>query len=108
MSKYAVIKVGSSQERVSVGDEFSVSSSFDESTLVPVLVSPRKGQIVIDNKELKNYKVELEFISTTKSKKMNIFQYKNKTGNRRRVGYRDEVKVVKVASISNKNSGEEE
>ena len=81
MSKYAVIKVGSSQERVSVGDEFSVSSSFDESTLVPVLVSPRKGQIVIDNKELKNYKVELEFISTTKSKKMNIFQYKNKTGN---------------------------
>ena len=55
MSKYAVIKVGSSQERVSVCDEFSVSSSFDESTLVPVLVSPRKGQIVIDNKELKNY-----------------------------------------------------
>ena len=108
MSKYAVIKVGSSQERVSVGDEFSVSSSFDESTLVPVLVSPRKGQIVIDNKELKNYKVELEFISTTKSKKMNIFQYKNKTGNRRRVGYRDEVKVVKVKSISNNKSGEEE
>ena len=108
MSKYAVIKVGSSQERVSVGDEFSVSSSFDESTLVPVLVSPRKGQIVIDNKELKNYKVELEFVSTTKSKKMNIFQYKNKTGNRRRVGYRDEVKVVKVKSISNNKSGEEE
>ena len=57
MSKYAVIKVGSSQERVSVGDEFSVSSSFEEKTVVPVLVSPRKGQIVVDVKELKNYKV---------------------------------------------------
>jgi large subunit ribosomal protein L21 len=108
MSKYAVIKVGSSQERVSVGDEFSVSSSFDESTLVPVLVSPRKGQIVIDNKELKNYKVELEFISKTKSKKMNIFQYKNKTGNRRRVGYRENTKIVKVKSIQGLESVEEE
>ncbi len=108
MSKYAVIKVGSSQERVSVGDEFSVSSSFDENTLVPVLVSPRKGQIVIDNKELKNYKVELEFISSTKSKKMNIFQYKNKTGNRRRVGYRENTKIVKVKSIQGLESVEEE
>ena len=89
MSKYAVIKVGSSQERVSVGDEFSVSSSFEEKTVVPVLVSPRKGQIVVDDKELKNYKVELEHLSSSKSKKINIFQYKNKTGNRRRVGYRD-------------------
>ena len=108
MSKYAVIKVGSSQERVSVGDEFSVSSSFDESTLVPVLVIPRKVQIVIDNKELKNYKVELEFISTTKSKKINIFQYKNKTGNRRRVGYRENAKIVKVVSIQGLESAEEE
>ena len=41
MSKYAVIKVGSSQERVTIGDEFSVSSSFEEKTVIPVLVSPR-------------------------------------------------------------------
>ena len=108
MSKYAVIKVGSSQEKVSVGDEFSVLSSFEEKTVIPVLVSPRKGQIVVDDKELKNYKVELEHLSASKSKKINIFQYKNKTGNRRRVGYRDEVKVVKVKSISNNKLGEEE
>ena len=108
MSKYAVIKVGSSQERVSVGDEFSVSSSFAEKTLVPVLVSPRKGQIVIDDKELKNYKVELEHLSASKSKKINIFQYKNKTGNRRRVGHRENSKIVKVKSIQGLESAEEE
>ena len=108
MSKYAVIKVGSSQEKVSVGDEFSVSSSFSDSTLVPVLVSPRKGQIVVDDKELKKYKVEIEFISNSKSKKMNIFQYKNKTGNRRRVGYRENSKIVKVVSIEGLGSTEEE
>ena len=108
MSKYAVIKVGSSQERVNVGDEFSVSSSFEEKTVVPVLVSPRKGQIVVDDKELKNYKVELEHLSDSKSKKINIFQYKNKTGNRRRVGYRENSKIVKVKSIQGLESAEEE
>ena len=108
MSKYAVIKVGSSQEKVSVGDEFSVSSSFNLDSLVPVLVSPRKGQIVVDDKELKKFKVELEYISNTKSKKMNIFQYKNKTGNRRRVGYRVNAKIVKVVSIQGLESAEEE
>ena len=108
MSKYAVIKVGSSQERVSVGDELSVSSSFEEKTVVPVLVSPRKGQIVVDDKELKNYKVELEHLSDSKSKKINIFQYKNKTGNRRRVGYRENSKIVKVKSIQGLESAEEE
>ena len=98
----------SSQERVSVGDEFSVSSSFEEKTVVPVLVSPRKGQIVVDDKELKNYKVELEHLSSSKSKKINIFQYKNKTGNRRRVGYRENSKIVKVKSIQGLESAEEE
>jgi len=108
MSKYAVIKVGSSQEKVSVGDEFSVSSSFNLDSLVPVLVSPRKGQIVVDDKDLKKYKVGLEFVSDSKSKKINIFQYKNKTGNRRRVGYRENAKIVKVVSIQNLESAEEE
>tara|TARA_B100000676_G_C17708551_1_gene645063 strand:- start:378 stop:704 length:327 start_codon:yes stop_codon:yes gene_type:complete len=108
MSKYAVIKVGSSQERVSVGDEFAVSTSFAEKTVVPILVSPRKGQVVIDDKELKKYKVELEHLSTSKSKKISIFQYKNKTGNRRRVGYRENSKIVKVTSIQGLGSAEEE
>ena len=108
MSKYAVIKVGSSQEKVSVGDEFSVSSSFNLDSLVPVLVSPRKGQIVVDDKDLKKDKVGLEFVSESKSKKINIFQYQNKTGNRRRVGYRENAKIVKVVSIQGLESAEEE
>ena len=108
MSKYAVIKIGSSQERVSVGDEFTVSSSFEEKHVIPLLVSPRKGQIVIDDKELKKYKVELEHMSTSRSKKISIFQYKNKTGNRRRVGHRENSKIVKVKSIQGFESAEEE
>ena len=55
-----------------------VSSSFEEKTVVPVLVSPRKGQIVVDDKELKNYKVELEHLSASKSKRLIFFNIKTK------------------------------
>ena len=62
MSKYAVVKIGASQEKVSIGDELVVSSSFSETTLIPILVSPKKGELVSDNKELKKFKVEIQDI----------------------------------------------
>ena len=109
MSKYAVIKVGASQEKVVEGDILQVPKSFSTKSINPILLSPRKGSIVTDEKTLLECSVDLEVIDEKKLKKLSIFQYKNKTGNRRRVGYREEVKVVKVKSISsNKKSGEEE
>ena len=108
MSKYAIVKIGSSQEKVSIGDEIVVASNFSETTLTPLLVSPKKGQIVSDAKELGKFKVEIEHIGDSKSKKINIFQYKNKTGNRRRVGYRENSKIVKVKSIQGLENAEEE
>jgi len=108
MSKYAVVKIGASQEKVSIGDELVVSSSFSETTLIPILVSPKKGELVSDNKELKKFKVEIQDISTGKSKKINIFQYKNKTGNRRRMGYREDNKIIKIKNIVGLEGSEEE
>ena len=108
MSKYAVIEVGSRQEKVVEGDILEVPKSFSLESMNPILLSPRKGSIVTDKKSLSQCSVDLELIDEKKLKKINIFQYKNKTGNRRRVGYRDEVKVVKVKSISNNKSEEEE
>ena len=40
------------------------------------------------------------------SKKYNIFQYKAKTGNRRRLGYRHPVYTYEVASIEAVKNGE--
>jgi len=108
MSKYAVIKIGSSQERVSIGDKLLVANNFSEKLLTPILVSPRKGQIVTEEKELKNFKVEIEFLDQTKSKKIRIFQYKNKTGNRRRMGYREENKIIEIKNIAGLEGSEEE
>ena len=108
MSKYAVIKIGSSQERVSIGDKLLVANSFSETSLTPILVSPRKGQIVTEEKELKNFKVEIELLDQTKSKKIRIFQYKNKTGNRRRMGYREDNKIIEIKDIAGLEGNEEE
>ena len=95
---------GHSFSSIGLTDGFLVSLE----SMNPILLSPRKGSIVTDKKSLSQCSVDLELIDEKKLKKINIFQYKNKTGNRRRVGYRDEVKVVKVKSISNNKSGEEE
>ena len=108
MSKYAVVKIGASQEKVSIGDELVVSSSFSESTLIPIFVSPKKGELVSDIKELKKFKVEIQDIAEGKSKKINIFQYKNKTGNRRRMGYREDNKIIKIKNIVGLEGSEEE
>lgn len=54
MSKYAVIKVGASQEKVSVGDILSVPANFVIESKTPILMSARKGSMITDEK---NYQV---------------------------------------------------
>jgi len=108
MSNYAVIKVGSSQERVTVGDKITVNSAFNVEKITPILVSPRKGQLITDSTELKKFEVQLSLVQEIKSKKINIFQYKNKTGNRRRLGYRESQNILEVTGINGFDSSEEE
>lgn len=108
MSNYAVIEVGSSQERVAVGDKITVNSAFNAEKIIPILVSSRKGQLITDSTELKKFEVQLSLVKEIKSKKIDIFQYKNKTGNRRRLGYRENQKILEVTGINGFDSSEEE
>lgn len=108
MSIYAVIKVGAVQQRVSVGDTVEVPHNFPEDPIEPIFMGSNKGGIKADKDSLKNSLVEFEIMRDTKSKKINIFQYKNKTGNRRKLGYREDRKLIKITSISNSEFQEEE
>lgn len=76
MSNYAVIEVGSSQERVTVGDKITVNSAFNVEKIIPILVSPRKGQLITDSTELKKFEVQLSLVKEIKSKKLTYFNIK--------------------------------
>jgi large subunit ribosomal protein L21 len=108
MSIYAVIKVGAVQQRVSVGDTVEVPHNFPEEAVQPIFMGSSRGSIKAYETSLKDSLVEFETMGTTKSKKINIFQYKNKTGNRRKMGYREDKKIIKITSITNSEFGEEE
>ena len=108
MSIYAVIKVGAVQQRVSVGDTVEVPHNFPEEAIEPMLMGSSTGGIKADKESLKDSLVEFEIMGNIKSKKINIFQYKNKTGNRRRMGYREDKKIIKITSITNSEFEEEE
>ncbi len=108
MSIYAVIKVGAVQQRVSVGDTVEVPHNFPEEAVQPIFMGSSRGSIKADETSLKDSLVEFETMGTTKSKKINIFQYKNKTGNRRKMGYREDKKIIKITSITNSEFREEE
>ena len=108
MSIYAVIKVGAAQQRVSVGDTLEVPHNFPEEAIEPIFMGSSKGGIKADKDSLKNSLVEFEIMGDIKSKKINIFQYKNKTGNRRRMGYREDNKIIQIKNIVGLEGSEEE
>ena len=108
MSIYAVIKVGAAQERVSVGDTLEVPHNFPDEAIEPIFMGSSKGGIKADKDSLKNSLVEFEIMEDIKSKKINIFQYKNKTGNRRRMGYREDNKIIQIKNIVGLEGSEEE
>ena len=96
MSKYAVVKIGSSQEKVSVGDVLTVPANFKIESKTPILMSARKGSLITDEKKLSKYSVNFELLDEKKS------------GIRRKLGYREDIKIVKVKSISTGKGEEEE
>ena len=108
MSIYAVIKVGAVQQRVSVGDTVEVPHNFPEEAIEPIFMGSSTGGIKADKESLKDSLVEFETMGNTKSKKINIFQYKNKTGNRRRMGYREDNKIIQIKNIVGLEGTEEE
>ena len=52
MSKYAVVKIGSSQEKVSVGDVLTVPTNFKIESKTPILISAIKGSLITYEKKL--------------------------------------------------------
>ena len=98
---YAIVRSGSKQQKVSVGDVIEVDkleTPVGESLSLPVVM-------VVDGENvtstgLDEAAVTVEVLGATKGPKIIIQKYKNKTGYKKRQGHRQKYTQVKVTDIS--------
>ena len=100
---YAIVRAGGRQEKVAVGDEFELDrrgGEPGESFTLPALLLVDGEQVTADAAALAGVTVTAEVVEHTKGPKIKILHYKNKTGYKRRQGYRSKLTRVRVTDIT--------
>ena len=99
---YAIVRCGGRQERASVDDVLTVdklSGDVGSSVTLPTLLVVDGSKVISDPAELGGYLVTAEIVGAVSGPKINMIQYKNKTGYRRRLGHRQKYTQVRVTGI---------
>ena len=100
---YAIVKAGGRQVKVTVGETITVDridAAAGASVSFPALLLVDGANVTTDPKALAAIKVTGEVIDEFKGPKIDILRYKNKTGYRRRQGFRAQHTRVKITAIS--------
>ncbi len=98
---YAIVRSGSKQQKVAVGDVIEidkVETAAGESVSLPVVMVVDGENITVTG--LDKAAVTVEVLGRTKGPKIVIQKYKNKTGYKKRQGHRQKYTQVKVTDIS--------
>lgn len=102
---YAVVRAGGRQEKVEVGSIITVDRIAPDAentvTLSPVLYVDG-ATVTHDKKELDKITVTAEVLQDLRGPKIVIQKFKNKTGYKKRQGFRSELTKLKVTNISKK------
>jgi large subunit ribosomal protein L21 len=101
---YAIIRTGGHQEKVSPGEQITVDhlkKEIGETITFPVLmISTDDGSVTSDHKELEEKAgVTGTVVQHIKADKVDVFQYRNKTGYRRHTGHRQPMTLVEITEI---------
>ena len=72
---------------------------------LPAVLLVDDGKVISDPAELGRYQVTAEIMGAIAGPKINMIQYRNKTGYRRRLGHRQRYTQVKITGISTGKSG---
>lgn len=100
---YAIVKAGGRQEKVTVGETITVDridAKIGSSVNFPTLLVVDGANVTTDPKALSAVTVTGEIVDEAKGPKIDILRYKNKTGHRRRQGFRSQLTLVKITAIS--------
>ncbi len=98
---YAVVRSGSKQQKVAVGDVIEidkVDTGVGETVSLPVVMVVDGEQVTATG--LDKASVTVEVLGAIKGPKIIIQKYKNKTGYKKRQGHRQKYTQVKVTDIS--------
>ena len=98
---YAVVRAGGRQEKVSVGTIVTLDRVQSENGKIelPALLLVDGDKVTTDAAALAKVKVTAEVLNNLRGPKIVIQHYKNKTGYKRRMGFRAELTRVKVTEI---------
>ncbi|WP_431709447.1 50S ribosomal protein L21 [Glutamicibacter uratoxydans] len=100
---YAIVRAGGHQEKVSVGDLITVDrlqAAAGSSIELPALLLVDGEKVTSAADELAKVKVTAEVVENLRGPKIVIQKYKNKTGYKKRQGFRAALTKVKVTSIA--------
>lgn len=100
---YAIVRNGGRQHKVAVGDILDIDLVSEEVggtvNLQPLLLVDG-DKITSDAKGLDKVSVTAEVLGETKGPKIRIMKYKNKTGYKKRQGFRAALSRVEITSIA--------
>ncbi|MGX5359755.1 50S ribosomal protein L21 [Kocuria sp. KH4] len=99
---YAIVRAGGRQEKVSVGDLVTldrVAGGAGSTIELPALLLVDGDKITSDAQTLASVKVTAEIVGDLRGPKISIQKFKNKTGYKKRQGFRAELTTVKVTGI---------
>ncbi|HET7173837.1 MAG TPA: 50S ribosomal protein L21 [Nocardioidaceae bacterium] len=102
---YAIVRSGSRQQKVAVGDVIEVDTLAVQpggSVSLPAVLLVDGDAVTADAASLATVNVTAEVVGATAGPKIHLLKYKNKTGYRKRQGHRQRYTRVKVTAIEAK------
>ncbi|MFD1213626.1 50S ribosomal protein L21 [Arthrobacter sp. GCM10027362] len=100
---YAIVRAGGRQEKVSVGDFVTldrVAGGAGSTIELPALLLVDGDKVTSEADALSKVTVTAEIIENLRGPKIVIQKFKNKTGYKKRQGFRADLTKVKVTSIA--------
>lgn len=97
---YAIISDGSKQYKVQEGDKVTVERLDEESPQVTPVMIVDGDKVIASKADLAKASVKVSFVGHAAGKKIDGFNYKNKSNNRKRYGHRQKYHVISIDKIS--------
>ena len=99
---YAIVRCGGRQEKVALDDVVTVDKLPGEvgsSITLAALLVVDGDRVISDPAEVGRYEVTADIVGDAAGPKINMIQYKNKSGYRRRLGHRQRYTQVRITGI---------